>query len=214
MTFNYQTKEYPGVQLRPRSEIIPCGNNSALDILQQTISDKFSQSHETQVTAVSTDMFLPSYSSQKLKAVLKEANSSILERINKNSYVSALEATLLNYKENILSWVQVGQPSLLLLRDGKIIILSAGKDLSLDYSQSESLPSELIGIESTLSANFSSIVTQPDDIFILFSGKHIPSSFLGIKKFKKDLTDLTAQLFDSAAKENKDSSFWISCFNF
>jgi hypothetical protein len=218
------TKLYPGINQKPRSELIidenqslffaatSWGTNDALQVLKSYSYNGSSVDNSTQVTGIKN--IYNSKNDEELKKMISEINQSIFEKHNKNSYLSGLEILAMKLSENKLSWVSFGQPSLALLRDKKIILLQSNQDLSFDYEQKEALPSLLLGTEMNIFTEVKSVLLKSEDILILYSGAHFPTSLLTVKKPEEEINLLEQQLFNHAVKANPEQSFWISLIKF
>ena len=154
---------------------------------------------------------LPSLSAAEnnLRAALLIANEFTFQKCNKESYASGAEALILHFHGPEVAWVQVGQPHLLLVRDGKLYPLQVALDLACDFKNSSPLPSKLVGLERTWDLEVRSLVLQDNDSLVLLARSFIPSSFFS-HSYKGDPTKTTETLFDLAVKDNNKLPFWLT----
>lgn len=144
-----------------------------------------------------------------LRIATKLANNQILMSLNKEVYTSACELLALSFSGKELCWIQVGQPFLLLLRDGDLSPLSVTTDLGLDYSNPTPLPSRLVGTDRHIELQTKSLLLQEGDTLIAFARSSIPKSCLLFNGKQLSTEAVVEKLHELAIDSNPDLPFWI-----
>jgi hypothetical protein len=215
-------KSYPGELPRPSTEIYvhesekiilagtPWGSNDALKCFNDNIKEFLSAAIGDQ-EVTSPFARLPSLSSAEnnLRSALLIANEFAFQKCNKESYASGAEALVLHFHGQEVAWVQVGQPNLLLFREGKLYPLQVALDLSCDFKSSSPIPSKLVGLERAWDLEVRSLALQDDDSLILLARSFIPPRFFE-PLIETTPGEIVKSLFDLAIEDNSKLPFWIS----
>jgi serine/threonine protein phosphatase PrpC len=189
----------------------PWGNNEALTQLCSTVKEFLSTSaFDGDVTSPFAKLTHLSPSENHLRNALFLANDTIYQKFNKENFDTSCETSVLYFNHNEMTWAQLGQPHILLFRDGKIHPLQITSDLSLDYKVATPLPSRLIGLEKNWDLEVRSLKVNPTDGIILLARPTLPLNFFA-KKFKPtSLEKFVQDLYDATVEENEKLPFWIS----
>jgi hypothetical protein len=215
-------KTYPGQIARPSVEAVfypnenlavittPWGSRDASVQLTQMVQNYYG-STLTDAEATSPYARLPGLSpvSNSLRGAVLLANEGLFDKFNKIMYTSACEALFLGFHKSELSWIQVGQPHLLLLRQGRLITLESAMDLNMDYPNSSPLPSRLLGVERQLEVQTKNLVTQKGDVLIILARTHVPGNFFVENLADKSAAAALETLFNLAVEKESDIPFWI-----
>ena len=218
-------KTYPGEAHRPSVELevfekenvliasTPWGSRDSSKQATQMIREYYGTAM-TDPEATSPFARLPglSTSANSLRAATFLANETIFQKYNKDNYTSGCELLILTFNNRELSWVQIGQPHLLLLRGGKFIPLQVALDLNLDYLSSSPLPGKLLGVDRQIELETKSFILQKNDLIVLLARSQIPAVFLSSTFNKPQASDLGQKLFELAVKDDPQMPFWISVF--
>lgn len=202
------SKIYPGVIARPQINV-QLHENENMVFISSCWGEPNSISN-TPVPSIDQESTQPSVKGytdpdhKKVLSVIEKMNSDLFLNFNKTSYTSASEVLILHLAHNKLTWAQVGQPSMYLVRANKLIPLANSKDLSVEFSQSTPLPSNLLGISKSISLNAFDFHLEAEDIIFLYYGIALPEKVFNLKQFNLD------SIFELLVKENPQQSFWIS----
>ncbi|MDZ4678777.1 MAG: hypothetical protein SGI74_14870 [Oligoflexia bacterium] len=216
-------KTYPGQIARPSVEAVyfhnenlamittPWGAKDASTQLCQMVQNYYG-STLTDPDATSAYARLPGLSpvANSLRGAILLANEGLFDKFNKTIYTSACEALFIGFNKSEVCWVQVGQPHLLLLRDGKLLTLESAIDLNLDYPNQSPLPSKLLGVERQIEIQTKNLVTQNGDILIMLARTHVPCDFFVENLMNQSGAQVLEILFNIAVAKENDVPFWIS----
>lgn len=212
MKIRFEERTYPGNNARPSVNVqsfenerlycfsVPWGTQDAVELLSENIRANFLSYMNEEATMVGNPHSLLRQT-QALKTILKNVNNEIFKVHNEKFYSTACETILLHMDEQHVSWIQIGQPFVLLLRNEKVQILQAARDLSLDYSMKTALPAELLGVHAQLDFNPQHLLTKAGDVLIFFNSTHLPLTFQSVNNVET--------LFDSLAQKNPNLPFWL-----
>ncbi len=138
------------------------------------------------------------------------ANAALYKEENQTEYSSGAELFACYKEDNEFTWIQVGQPNIVLCREGETPMpLGSFPDLVLDFERQETrlspLPSNLIGIENSLNLNISSFRPNKGDKILLISRSRVPGTLFSLEN--KDINlDLVSR---TLAKDREDQPFWL-----
>lgn len=166
--------------------------------VQAAISDVEVTSPFEYLTALPPDV-------NHLRIGFQIANESIYRRLNKSEYTAAIEAIAILKTENMLSWVQVGHPSLFLSKLNK-----STQALSVEHSISPNLPGRILGIESSCYLQCGSVQIGADDKLIMLASSEIGSEFYNLPYDKINIENVTQAM----ARNSVDNPFWVGIVNF
>ncbi len=167
---------------------------------------------DIEVTSPFQKLTCLSSQSNCLRTAVMLANDSSYREDNKNEYLSGLELFVSAKNESELSFVSIGQPHVLLLRNQNLVTLSSSMELSLDLitepkTKTAPLPQNLLGLHSTSNFEVKSLKLKPKDQIILISRSVLPASLFE-KTFSIDEVRLRL------AKDNPAMPFWIGELTF
>jgi hypothetical protein len=219
----FATRTYAGIVPRPATEILlrerenaiivgtPWGNREALDQAAKTISE-FLESVASDPEATSPFPRLGSLSqnSNTVRISTFLANEATYQKCNSGRLTSACELLLLAFAGSELSWIQVGQPHLLLIRDGRLEALGISPDLSMDYKVASPLPIRLLGTERQLDLEVKSIMIHPGDFFIFLNRSTVPRAAYTIDYSQLSAKKALDKIYDICVQENADTPFSAS----
>lgn len=192
--------------------ITPWGPRSSIKRAIETLSDFIlSAKNDMEATSPFQKLTCLSGAANTLRAAVMLTNDILHREENKNEYVSGVEAFVFSYVGGEVSFVQVGQPQVLLWRENQsLTFLSPHMDLSQEWTQSSAtlapLPNNLLGIHRTTNFQVISFKPQPGDRFILLSRTRVPASILQLHPSQITLDSMSKLL----SQDNKDEPFWIS----
>ncbi len=221
MIMTFDSTFYPGNFARPRAEYslsddaklfclaVPWGSHEAYNTLTAALNEPNLENDETatEITLPFADGQNLSHEAKKLKTFLTKINLNVYQQFNKTAYTTGCEATLFSLSEHQLSWVQIGQPHILLLRNNVLTVLQSARDLSVDFSMASPLPYQLLGIDKHVEAQVQNISVKHGDQIVLYTGTTLPNSFFGMKNFGDHVVD---SLVKVAIQENENSPFGIA----
>ncbi len=139
----------------------------------------------------------------RLKTAAHLANSLLYREANHTEYVAGLEALAIVHKDNVLSWVQVGGPHLLLRQNSGLQPLASQHDWSWQLSQSSPLPSQCLGLQSSLHVQCGSLFLAPGSDLFLVSRGAVPG-----KAFEVAPSELAA-MTRVLVEDNPEAPFWL-----
>lgn len=223
MNLKLSERPYSGKTFRPRPEIhidsatglfiaaTPWGPREAARKVISRMNDYLALAREDQ-EATSPFQRLSCLSDQAnaLRIASLLANEALYRDENRTEYRAGVElfAGLLSGDEFV--WVQSGNPQILLARPGReLLSLGSQVDLSFDLSEGRellpALPSQLVGLDSTLNININSFRARPGDKIVLISHSHLPTSV-----FELADSDITLEtLSRTLARIHPDHAFWL-----
>ena len=140
-----------------------------------------------------------------------QVNQDIFNSVNQEEYAMGFELCFIAIVENIVAFIQIGQPVILLDRPGySLNSLGQVMDISLNNFVQDHplppLPHQLMGIHSDISFSSFFFRFHPEDRLVLLSRSHIPAVWFSLKRKERTLD----QLSQTAVQENPHSPFWLS----
>lgn len=222
---NWSERSYSGNLFRPRPEILfdqkgqilvvatPWGPRStakrAIQLIQNHILSSL-QDNEATSPFGRLDCLIPI--ANDVRIAIQLVNESIFNEENKNEFISGIELFVLVKTKNIVSWAQVGTPSLFLIHPTMgPQPLGPNQDLSYEYSQhtdqatTSPLPSKLLGIYEQCDFTVESMHVDATQNLILLSRSNIPFSKLPAHEAPY-LLDAWAK---SLSQDSPETPFWI-----
>lgn len=222
MSFLIEQRMYPSRFPRPSIEVenhdkdgfliitSPWGTRDASRQVNQTMSEHYG-SNLADPEATSPFGKLPGLSpaANSLRVACLMANNLIFEKFNKTLYTTGCEALLMARHQSEITWVQIGQPHLILVRGDALHLLQAGLDMTMDFPNKIPLAGKLLGVERPVELETKSLVVQKQDKFILLNRSTIPQSYFASPFNALDSSQLHRQLFDLAVADDPDQTFWL-----
>ena len=163
-----------------------------------------------EVTAPFPRMTCLTTAGNNLRIAALLANSMLYKDENQQEYNTGCELFACFYSDNEVTWIQVGQPNIVLCRNGESPMpLGSFPDLVLDYEKNETalspLPSNLLGMENSLNLNINSYRPAEGDQLFLISRSRIPAKLFTMQSEKLNL-DLVSR---TLAEDRQDQPFWL-----
>ncbi len=223
MELKFEERPYAGKTFRPKPEILlderaqllivatPWGPRSAARKVIDRMTDYLALAREdNEATSPFERLSCLSTQANNLRIATLLANEALYRDDNRQEYRAGVELFAATIDDNELVWVQAGNPQILLSREGRSpISLGAQIDLAADLSEGETtlspLPSQLLGLDSTLNLNLNSFRVRAGDKIILLSHSYPPQQFYGLKNDELNLDSISRTL----AVHFPDLAFWI-----
>lgn len=146
-----------------------------------------------------------------LRSLVLSCNDWIFKKQNQDrSLKCAYEMFLAVFRNQTLTFCQIGQPFVYLDREGfDLQLLGSYLDFSALFSNSQKtlppLPSQLIGLKPNCLASVFSLPVQNQDRLILLCRDFAPADFLKTAYSQRNIKDMTRTL--NSYKEN--TAFWL-----
>lgn len=220
----FEERPYAGKTFRPRPEIhideaaqslivaTPWGARSAAKKVIERMNDYLSLAREDdEATSPFERLSCLSNQANNLRIATLLANEAVYREDNTQEYRSGVEVFAALLDENEVVWVQAGGPHILLGRHGRTLLpLGSNIDLSYDLSDQETgwlppLPSQLLGLDSSINLNINSFRSHPGDRVVLLSYSHLPELLFSLPDEQRELEPLSKRL----ATEQPDMAFWL-----
>ncbi len=225
---NFEERSFSGNRVRPRPEhsflseegllvvATPWGPRSAARNSVKIVSD-FVSTHFRDPEATSPFPRIPALSdiANTIRVGALLANDGLVRSENKEEYRAGVEFFAAMKRDREVSWIQIGQPHVILLRSGRSpLTLSSNIDLSMDVSQKvqespDPLPSDCLGIQAIPPLFLNSFRCQLGDRLLLLSYTWPPESLYSIPESQWELETLTKALVD----HDKEQPFWIGLWH-
>lgn len=141
----------------------------------------------------------------RLRAAAQIANQYLYKNENSREYSAAVELALISVRRKVLSWVQIGNPHLILSTPKGIEPLCYSPDWSWQLQQSSPLVGKALGLERTCNLNCGSYRLQGegDEKLMLIARSAVPGNLYTLKKI--DLM-MSSQLL---VEDNSEAPFWL-----
>jgi hypothetical protein len=219
----FNERPYSGTTYRPRPEIYidadgktlivatPWGPREAARKVIERMNDYLSLAREDdEATSPFDRISCLSNHANRLRIAALLANESLYREENKNEYRSGVELFAGLIEQDEFVWLQSGNPQILLSRGGgKLLPLGSQIDLSFDFSEGSDLlpglPSQMLGLDSSLNLSLNSFRARPGDRLALISHSHLPESIFSLDADKLNVDSLS-RLMASAAPNH---AFWV-----
>jgi hypothetical protein len=221
---NFQERSYSGKFVRPRPECeflpgeqllvvaTPWGPRSAAKDAVKTVSD-FVITHFRDPDATSPFPRIPALSdvANVVRIGALMANDHLFRGENKEEYRAGVEFFAAMKKEREITWIQIGQPHVVLFRKNKTpLVLGANIDLSMEMADvgngpHDPLPNDGLGLHAIPPLFLNSFRAQPGDKLALLSCSWPPEELYRASEEKRTLEGLTEIL----VKSGNGQPFWI-----
>lgn len=223
MELKFDERPYAGKTFRPRPEILldeqsrllivatPWGPRTAARKVIDKMTDYLALAREdNETTSPFERLSCLSPQANNLRIATLLANEALYREDNRLEYHSGVELFAATIDDNEFVWVQAGSPQILLSREGRSpISLGAQIDLSADLSEGDTflppLPSQLLGLDSSLNLNLNSFRARAGDRIILLSHSHPTQTFYAMKSDELNLDSISRTL----AVQHPDLAFWV-----
>lgn len=220
---SYIIQNYPGEMPRPWPQIAeieknntlafftPWSKKEAAEVGIAALTDYYlASSADPEATSPFSKLAHLSKYGNQVRTGAHITNQAIFQKINKDSLSGGSEFLLLSVHGNELNWVQVGQPNLLLYRQGQIFPLSLAYDLDFQYQTNNPLPCELLGIEKQPEYGVKSFLLKPADKLIVASRSSIPRSFTAANFGALDSNGLSQALLNLSFDDSQKLACWLA----
>ncbi|MFN7728279.1 MAG: hypothetical protein ACK5P7_03910 [Bdellovibrio sp.] len=142
----------PYILSRPESHLLilttSWTSHSEAERAARMILEQVEQTEGNDATSIS-EKNVPSVEvGNKLKSALHMTSQSIYKQDNSKQARLLIEALVIQRHGQLMSWAQVGQPNLYLIRKGRVAPLAASSDLSIFDPQLPPLPLAGLGLSS------------------------------------------------------------------
>ncbi|MES2964550.1 MAG: hypothetical protein V4760_11710 [Bdellovibrionota bacterium] len=223
MNLKLSERPYSGTTYRPRPEIhvdaasgtfivaTPWGPREAARKVIDRMNDYLALAREDQeATSPFQKLSCLSDQANALRIATLLANEALYREENRTEYRAGVElfAGLINDDEFV--WLQSGNPQILLARPGRTLI-PLGSQIDLAYDLSEggellpALPSQLVGLDSSINLNINSFRARGGDKLVLISHSHLPTTLFGLAESEVTVDSLSRHL----SRVHPDHAFWL-----
>ena len=134
-----------------------------------------------------------------LRIGLQIANEVLYRGANKAEYQAAVEVIAILQTQAMLSWVQVGNPSVYVLPKGGLL-----QPLSVEHSIDARLPARLLGMEASCHIQCGSVKVSDSDQFLLMAAHQLAPAVFQLKGDDFSLSKVTREM----SQEFPDKPFW------
>ncbi len=223
MNLAFSERPYSGTTYRPRPEIFldsdgktlivatPWGPREAARKVIDRMKDYLSLAKEDiEATSPFERVSYLSAHANRLRIATLLANESLYREENRNEYRSGVELFAGTLEEDEFVFLQSGNPQILLSRSGKKPLpLGSQIDLAFDFSEGKDLlpglPSQMLGLDSSMNLCINSFRARPGDRIALISHSHLPESVFGLDGSNVTVDSLS-QLMAGASPNH---AFWV-----
>jgi len=225
---HFEHRSYSGRQFRPRPEIhfdrdnqlllvaTPWGPRQSARKVIDCILDYYVLARSDQeVTSPFEKLSCLSMAANHLRTATLLANQLLYREDNRDEYRVGVELFGASFVDHELVWLQAGQPSIVLARQtGKVVSLGGSTDLAFDLSSSNellpALPSQLLGLDSSINFTINSFRPYDRDRLILMSHSCLPASIYSTGYESMQLDELVRSL----ARTDPETAFWLGVLEF
>ena len=223
MNLIFNERPFSGRTFRPRPEIYldsagktlivatPWGPREAARKVIDRMNDYLSLAREDmEATSPFERVSALSMHANRLRIATLLANESLYREENRDEYRSGVELFAAVLEEDELVWLQCGNPQILLSRAGrKPLPLGSQIDLSFDLSEGPDLlpglPSQMLGLDSSLNLSLNSFRARSGDTVALISHSHLPEGVFGMKGADVNVDALSRMI----AASSPNHAFWV-----
>lgn len=223
MNLAFNERPFSGSTYRPRPEIYldpdgktlivatPWGPREAARKVIDRMNDYLALAREdNEATSPFEKVSCLSVSANRLRIATLLANETLYREENKTEYRAGVELFAGILEEDEFVWLQLGNPQILLGRQGKKPLpLGSQIDLSFDFSEGQDLlpglPSQMLGLDASINLTLNSFRARPGDRLALVSHSHLPDSVFGLETAKMSVDQLARLI----ATSSPDHAFWV-----
>lgn len=142
---------------------------------------------------------------QRLRSAAAFGNEAILTAENKTEWTSAVEMAVISSQHQVISWVQIGAPHILVWTPEKNFQpLCYTPDWASQIQQGAPLVCNALGLEKFCAVNSGSYRLKGNETLVLVSRSHLPGTF-----FSSTTCDLQA-LSRLLIEDSEETPFWIA----
>jgi len=223
MNLAFNERPFSGTTYRPRPEIYldqegktlivatPWGPREAARKVIDRMNDYLALAREDiEATSPFEKVSCLSTHANRLRIATLLANEMLYREENKSEYRSGVELFAGILEEDEFVWLQLGNPQILLSRqDKKLLPLGSQIDLSFDFSEGgdllPGLPSQMLGLDSSINLNLNSFRARPGDRVALVSHSHLPESVFSLPGSDLNVDALAKMI----ATSSPNHAFWV-----
>lgn len=223
MAFKFIERSYSGKMFRPRPEIhvdseakfilvvTPWGpRSSAKKVIDRMKEYLLFAREDREATSPFPRLSCLSTQANNLRIAALLANDSLYREENTDEFRSGTEIFAGVLEDNEFVWLQIGNPQILLSRSGRALLpLGSQIDHSFDMSNDSSLlpplPSQLLGLDSSVNFNINSFRFHPGDRLLLLSHSQLPEQVFQNQASQLNLEHLSRTL----AMSSPQLAFWL-----
>lgn len=211
----FEERSYSGKNFRPKPVVVfdskmaslivatSWGEKSDAERVAQIFSDALNVSDQSEVTSPYGYIGTISTRANQMRTAAIMANDFLYREVNRSEYSSCVEVLSLVLEKNVLSWLYVGAPHVILYHQQKCHPLVYNYDLPAQFNCSIPLPTQCLGVEPTVQLNASSVMLKGNSDIVLLSRSTIPGSLFSQKN--PTIHSLSTDL----VKDNENSPFWL-----
>lgn len=223
MNLHFTERPFSGSTFRPRPEIsidsdgktlivaTPWGPREGARRVIDRMTDYLSLTREdNEATSPFEKVSCLSVHANRLRIATLLANESLYREENKTEYRSGVELFAGVLEDDEFVWLQVGNPQILLSREQrKPLPLGSQIDLSFDFSEGKELlpglPSQMLGLDSSLNLTLNSFRARPGDRVALISHSHLPEGVFSLEGSTLNVDSLAKLI----ATSSPNHAFWV-----
>jgi hypothetical protein len=227
MSWTLEERSYSGKTFRPRPEIhldtqlnllivaTPWGPRSSAQKAIERMTDYLVLTREdSEATSPFERLASLSPQANNLRIATLLANTAIYREDNRQEYRSGVEIFAAMLEGDELVFLQAGNPQLLLARQGTSLLpIGSIIDLSFDFSDGSHilppLPSQMLGLDSSIHMNINSFRARSGDRLVLLAHSQPPESIYTMNSADANL-DLMSRVL---AQKQPDLAFWLGVLN-
>lgn len=223
MGFKFSERPYSGKMFRPRPEIhldpqthllivaTPWGVRSAARKVIDRMTDYLTLARDDrEATSPFERLSCLSTQANNLRIAALLANEALYREENKQEYKAGVELFAGILEDNEFVWLQAGNPQVLLGRaERKFLPLGSQIDLAFDLSPTGDLlpplPTQLLGLDTSINMSINSFRAHSGDQLILLSHSHLPDTLFSMKGSEASLESISHTL----AQSHPDLAYWL-----
>jgi hypothetical protein len=222
MSLSFESRPFIGKAMRPTPEVhfdpdenllivaTPWGPREAAKKAIDRMCEYLRMARDDRdVTSPFQRLSCLSDNANNLRVATLLANEILYRGENRNEYNAGAEIFAAYLDQDELVWVQAGQPQIFLNRVNRpTLMLGSQVDLAFDMSDDDllpPLPSQLVGLDSTVNFTINSFRAREGDQLILLSHSAPPAAL-----FRATANDLTIDsLVRELANDPHETPFWL-----
>jgi hypothetical protein len=226
IALHFEERPYVGKSFRPRPEVFldektqllivatPWGARSSAKKVIEKITEYLALAREDEEATSPFDrLSCLSTLANDLRIAILLANEVVYREDNKDEYRAGVEVFAAMVDDCDVVWAQAGGPQILLGRHGRgLLPIGSNIDLAFDMSEPEkegqflpALPSQLLGLDSTVNLNINSFRCHPGDRVVLLAHSHLPQLLFSINESERNVDTISKKL----ASSDPDLAFWV-----
>lgn len=213
---NLRQRSYSGPSFRPSplvvQEKIPrvvivataWGEPDAAQKSVDRIQEFLQMSEDPEATVIGANNQELSRIENRMRAGAMLANEIIMKTDNSQEYKSAVELAMIGLEKNMLHWVQIGCPHILLSSPKGLEPICYSPDWSWQMQQPSPLVGQALGLERSCHLNCGSYRLSAGQSVILISRSQLPAGIYALPD--PDIDSVSRVLID----DDPNAAFWIA----